>query len=1227
MKTQVDFSSIFNTALPKVYIRSVELQPASSPGPRNGVSYDKEGPEDLEKNRFGKKRPRENNPRFDDAGRFSKSLAVKVELTIKDRIKNNGNASWFDNETFLKHLKIKIVAAQDAEVIGNLESGKFEPRYIKRLKQKNKIIEKVIGIRKDNASILEQKRETIDGKSVYCVTYGVDFEVPNYRPKNLSIFASTFVDLREFYLHRSPGTTPSKKLIQGTVVSQSVIKAGSAPARSSVFLLPDGKLWAGPIHYNEESGYMAGAFHSSREHMILERKQVPNLVVKDYRVLRDVSRSDLLLRPYRKKRTKKLQNKRAQGNRIIKKDVYITEPDYSYNETNELRFLFHLDYHKLIAEKTQFGACFVNADPLAKEHILNNTKIKSLVVYRHRVEPGLRKRDLVLSQHEDRTEMVARAGDGRRKMLRPRRTKRSLNPALVDSEQVLIGGIKELDLGSRGSRGIRTFTVSDFDMASKTDGRYGYSVKFEIEDGTIAFVKEQKDKLSQAIKAFTEYYNIASRRENTNKKTGHLSQGFIEAMRLTYQVPGQDDVNTSTRRQRQEAVQESVSSAPWLNAIAVYTDVMRNLSNVEQSDIIGAAFLMQTLTAPTSGNLQGMEVVLRLLNKLENKISSIVHKGKKDIMMDEIDYSSRTSSYKGKIAKTSVKLNKRFKTFHDSNMQNFIGYDFLNLKKRQNLGLRTVTTNQLARRLQMENQKYFNENPFETDQEEKVDDKEAMGAKDFTRFIDLQDAYYSYLTPAKVRYGKRTLKLVARGRSLWKTKQYDVILSNLMTTTVPQDSLSAMGARTIRTPRESNFVRSLPAISYTTNYDASFTKISSDDLGVNIANSVVMSGIGAAITSPRTYELALKLEEASLGLEEDEASGIDPRDVMGENTKFATDKLETEAQELEPLDDEQKEDYSSVSNIFVKSSLFSQKDNLAIAKSRSASLYDPTNERNIVDRVLKRFDKTEQPNKNKQRVMSRMPNQIKSILIGADPQVNRDWFETLDQKGEDLTRSSRYTGLNYFNYCHINQLQVLVGFEQDKYGNPEILSPIYERLTKKIFDRVSDSGQPFVCRMRGYKFNDFKKSKKLKLPEYNEYFILTPRNQRRAPPLEDEDLELELEEEEEDLLPETDEEGLFVARLVEYSDLNSTGKKILRRLVRRNVLLANLMPEFTSTTQVQQPRTIARVGTNFAATDTPRPDRPRSQASSAVARRTRRQPSRTSTSTTMSRGPRSGGNY
>ena len=330
MRTQVDFSSVFDTALPKVYIRSVELLPTTMAGKRNGVSYDEESDDGFEKNRFGKRRPRENEPRFDAAGPSSKSLTIKIELTIKERMKQNGKTTWFDNPTSLKYLKIRAVLARTASAIENLESGKFDPRHIKQLKKRKRILEKVISVKKDNTSILEQKREVIDGKTVYCVTYGVEFEVPAYRPKNLSIFASTFVDLREFYLHEAPGTRSSRKFIQGTVVSQSIIKDGDVPARSEVFLLPDGKLWAGAVHLHEEVGYMAGAFHSTRPHSILDKKEVPNLVIKDYRILSDINKSDLLLRPYKKKRRKKLQNRTAQGNRIINKDVYITEPEYSY---------------------------------------------------------------------------------------------------------------------------------------------------------------------------------------------------------------------------------------------------------------------------------------------------------------------------------------------------------------------------------------------------------------------------------------------------------------------------------------------------------------------------------------------------------------------------------------------------------------------------------------------------------------------------------------------------------------------------------------------------------------------------------------------------------------------------------------------------------------------------------------------------------------------------------
>ena len=72
-------------------------------------------------------------------------------------------------------------------------------------------------------------------------------------------------------------------------------------------------------------------------------------------------------------------------------------------------------------------------------------------------------------------------------------------------------------------------------------------------------------------------------------------------------------------------------------------------------------------------------------------------------------------------------------------------------------------------------------------------------------------------------------------------------------------------------------------------------------------------------------------------------------------------------------------------------------------------------------------------------------------------------------------------------------------------------------------------------------------------------------------------------EQEADILDvETNEDSIFVSRLTEYSDLNTTGRQALRLLVFRNALLGDLMPEFTNTTFVQQPKTIARVGTSFA---------------------------------------------
>ena len=108
---------------------------------------------------------------------------------------------------------------------------------------------------------------------------------------------------------------------------------------------------------------------------------------------------------------------------------------------------------------------------------------------------GLSRNENILVDYEDRNETVAQSRQRRGPRIAPRRLTRAINPALEDSEEVRIGGIREIELDDNVGEGLRTFTVSDFEMARKTDGKYCYSVSISLQDGTIAFAQRQRKRL------------------------------------------------------------------------------------------------------------------------------------------------------------------------------------------------------------------------------------------------------------------------------------------------------------------------------------------------------------------------------------------------------------------------------------------------------------------------------------------------------------------------------------------------------------------------------------------------------------------------------------------------------------------------------------------------------------------------------------------------------------
>ena len=1191
MAMRVDFSGVFDTALPNIYIRKVSILPSASPGKRSGKSYDEEQEENYEKDKYGKTRPRRNPLRLNDKSFSSRSLKIQVEIALKDEFRENGKTHWFDNEKVLEFLKLRVVVCKGSKNIQRLENGGFTPRALKLLKNKNKIIEKIIDLRKNPGSTLhEQKKETIDFKSTYCVTYTTNFDIENYKPKDLSVFAGVFVDIREVALTKRKYARPNQNFIQGTTVSEAIIRDSAVPDSASIFLMSNEKVWAGPVHFQEKDGvgrYMAGAFHTPFPHPPLEEKIISNFIINDYRLLSRARTAKLLLKPARKKHPKMKENKSARQMRKPFKNAYITEPEYSYNKHNELRFIFHLNFYKTIVEKSQFGRMVDTLDPKARKKVLSGSKIKNLRVFRHRVEPGLQRNDPVLVDYEDRTEMVAFSRDNNKNVLRSRRMTRPGEPDMADSEEIVTGGIKELDLAFVRDRGIRTYTVSDFGMATRTDGTYTHSVEFEIEDGTIPFVEGELNKLMEAKRLMVEYYTAATRRENYDFSTGHFKQKFINEVVNAYPIPEQGQILNNSKNRRSQFIQKGIARAPWITSISTYVDIMNNLTNIEPAEALRLGNLLHNLTDPNVGTLDGLERTLNLFERLENKITKVL--GKKHRMINEYDFNTRTTAYKSKsVSKTSVRLKKHFKKIHRSDVQSFVGYDYLGVPERRNLGLQAISVARFQRRMSQEHLKYFNVNPTFEDNARISEEEGESGAnaiRDFTQFINLEDSYYSYLTPAKIHFGQdNVLRLLRRGPRLWRASPYNAMLTSILACTNVPDQLGGEGAATSMSPRTSNMTKLKPPVSFGSAHQSSVSKVDKETLTTNVASSVVMSSLGTMIMSPTAFaklELATDLSE---GLEEELVSGIDPKEVMGTDTKFATDALETEdpaAITMELIDEE---DLSHISSVFARNSISFGSDQPIIKKQRSIKSLRASNPKNIVDKFLsKSLDKQENSVAKKNAFFRRVPNQIKSIFLSENSKTNRNWFDILEAKGEDLLKSPLLAGLYYFNYAHMNQIQILVGFGRDKNGGTVLTDPIYARLTKKQLDRVIKSSRPALCRMRSWQqFNGIiKKSEKLKLPEFNQHFLLRapPKNLGAPEPLGVGD---EIEEPTApDVEEESTEEGIFITRLVEYEDLNSTGAQVLRRLLRRTRGLSGLMPEFTTTAIVRQPNIYSRVGTKF----------------------------------------------
>jgi len=1181
MATEVDISSIFDTVLPNVYVKKVTLAPSVLAGSRRGVEYDPSALDQLEKNQFGKSQPNPSSVDFENIPRGSNGLIVTVDLVLKDRYSQSGKSFWFERDEILKYLNLRVVLSKRKAITEDLINGEFSPDYLKRARLQGKFEENIINLQKvRDSSLKSETAVTVDGQETYDVTYSTSFYLPNANPKNIAVFAHVFQDLNEVLRDKNViSRSNRRRYIQGNSTAQRILVDSSVVNNAFVYKLPNGKVWAGPIHIGPEGQTMAGAFHTQDRHSTLTASKVSNFLIEDYRILDDLAEPELMLHPVRPRRTPAGSIKTSQDIRVIKSEAYITEPIYSSDAQNVIKFVFHVDHEKIIRENTQYGALLKTADKKAKADILQRCIIKNFSVYRERVVRGLRRGKVKPVDYENRTELIANSSERDAGFLQRSVTKRSIQTGEEKSQKVRVGAIREVYLTPVAGNGIRSFGVTDYDMARETDGLYRYKVELEIEDGTVQFVKDQLDQLANAERLMQEYLNESSREGNFIPQTGKLSPEFIALKQQQYRVPTEEEITNNTTQQNAELLGQSVASSPWLNATSRFLDVLGNTSAIRYRKLSRAMKVLNNLCNPETATLQSIQVIINLIRNLESEIT--LKLGNLDARMGSVDYQERTSAFKGKLPNNTFKLVKAFKTIHDSNIQNNVGYDFLGGASRRSVGPRRLTTEQLEDRLNSENQKYFSV-PYDArlEEQENATDTGAVSSEE----LDLGSAFYSYLTPAVIEMGdKNTLRTINRNAGLFARKQYNLMLSEILRVKPNIGSTtSRLGSRT--DPTEPEYDLS-PVFFLGSGYKDSKTKVSREIYEENLSNLVILDSLNVTISSANSYKTKMVLKDSSDGLEVDKRKFRNADSVLGSSVKFSTDRLSKEdivyTEDLKIVGIEEEKDLTGVANSVINSlidsnqSVFSRKGKKKIKAIEDLIL---TNEDNVVDEY---FESRQEGQDKRSRFFRNLPNQIKSLILSSDGQTRKDWTQEKQNTGLDIIDSPEYTGLFYFLYNHINTIEVMVGFETNKMGKAQISKPIYRKLTADIFRRIQNENLTVMCRMVPYRNNvlGFKKSQKMRLPEFDSVFLLAPKQSDRIEP---EERSVAVFQTASDFVEPEQREVAASETLVQSVNLNLTGRRLLQESVTSLVDQDQLPVEFSSTTVVQQPRSVTRVGTTFS---------------------------------------------
>lgn len=712
-------SSLLGSLVPNVYIDCITLETTGNRAENSNphIEHSRERSQKLR------------NPQ---------SLRVKLDLIIKERVGDSSISRWFDKIDFTKYLDILVyqsIDVKDTNYMLENDVNSSRPSFLKNLKYRLKekkisaLHEKVLSVERgidkktstkitedDLPSKLNRHYSYIDqdGNKIHDITYSVSFQVSNTNPRHLCYFAFCSIDLERLsgdYNLNLPDSSISN--LTGRMASELVINNFKTLSQSQIFRDQSGQIWAGDIHQASNGEYKTGKSDSGNS-ITLYRESVPNYKVQDFRDLKNLDNFSTQFEDIERNLIPEISSQKNLNKIVLDLDrtnkSIFTDCFLSRDPNGNARFLFGLNFEKVVRTSSLFKSFFNNTDRQIVREILSKSRINELRLIRRRVKKNSDK----IEEFEIGAvpEILAISGADFGGPLRS-----------VSNDRA---ALEEIKIFHNGKELIRYFSGIDRGMSLITAGVYQYGIEIQLEDGTANYLKELLGKLYKTKDFLTTYLNLSLVPGNYNNESNKFSQRFSTIVRNIYS-----------------------NNKPWQVSIQDYINVLGILSNkpFNQTKLTQKLY---NVISPYTGGPRGIRFFSNLIQNLITKFENVLATHNIFPNHSNQQVNSQSVHRKSGVPRTK-KITKYFNEVFDSDVVKFTGYDFLEESGISNLSegntLKVINGSDFINRTELEKRKYY------TSVNEDINFD--LPNNQSVTGLSLNDNALSYLSPSSVNVAGR----------------------------------------------------------------------------------------------------------------------------------------------------------------------------------------------------------------------------------------------------------------------------------------------------------------------------------------------------------------------------------------------------------------------------------------------------------------------------------------